>query len=221
MAEAIAAREKADALVAERREAIRAGKEVAWGAEAKLEKLEAAIGLAEEADVSRAASTLAKNTSATVPVPWQADSACRSLEIERDRLKLTRAAIVKLQSDLAVMEDDAAEAASEVMRCAKMLVLPTAEKLLSETEALKTRLAVNLQALAELVRDGERLSFQNMLRGERARSQREAVLQEVARGTERLRFAGNAADYAAAEEASAKWRQVLSSLKNDPETPLP
>ena len=57
---------------------------------------------------------------------------------------------------------------------------------------LKTKQAVNLQVLGVIVYEDARLSFNNMLRGEKAREKRDAVLEDVRRFTERLRFSGNA-----------------------------
>jgi hypothetical protein len=221
LAQAISARAKADALVAQRLEAIQAAKENTWAAEERIEKLAAKIPEAESADIARAASTLAKNTAATVPISWQADSARSALKMEKDRLRLTQAAIVKLESDLVGLQDDAAEAASEVLITIKRITLPTAQTLLTETTALKAKLAVNLQVLGELVHEDVRLSFNKVLRGEKAREKREAVLQDVRRGTERLHFAGSVDDYNAAAEASAKWRQALTALQTNPDAELP
>ena len=132
-----------------------------------------------------------------------------------------QAAIAKLEADLVELQDDAAEAASEVLFHRNYVMLLSAQTLLAETTALKTKLAINVRMLGEIVRGDERLSFNNMIRGEKARSRREAVFEEIKRGAERLHFSGNIADYAVAEEASAKWRQTLTALQTDALAKLP
>ncbi len=54
----------------------------------------------------------------------------------------------------------------------------------------------------------------------KAQDRRDAVLHEIREQTEHL-FFGNADDYDVAKEASAKWRQALTSLKTDPDAVLP
>ena len=138
---------------------------------------------------------------------------------ERD-LEVAVAARKRLEQNLAELQDNASEAANEVLVQIKLLLFPIAQKLLNESVILKKRLTMNLRLLDLLTDDEHRNdqpSFRNDLRGMRASERRNEVLSALRAELQHLTFS---APPDVLNELTL-WKSALTALRSDPQAELP
>lgn len=223
LAAAIEAKRKADAAVVRQEQAIERAAALVGEAEAAVEAARRKVPDAEAADVQRTAS-LIKNE-AKIISPWSTDKAHSAVRVAEEHCALTRKALDRLRSELLVLEDDAAEAASDVLVEVKLLALPFAEKSFNELSDLKRRVAISQKVLAELVAGGDERDaprFNDAFRSMRAGEKRDHITRSLRERSASLLLLGAPdAAHAAAATALAEWRAALRALQTDAAARLP
>jgi hypothetical protein len=218
LAAAISAHVEAQKAVELKKQTIRRALDGIEVAEKKLEKCRADVAKAKEQDVKSAASHLDK---ADVPdSPWHLRSAISNIEVAESALEVADGAHKRLRNDLRELEDNAAEAANEVLIQIKLLTQPVVQKLLDEAAVLKKRLHMN-QRLLDLLTDSGRAhdqpSFHDEMRGMHASARRHEVF-AVARVEAQHILFGSHEDVL---DQLALWKAVLAGLRSDAQTKLP
>jgi hypothetical protein len=142
-------------------------------AERDLERCKKAV--AKDIDVKTAATNLDRG--ANPITPWHASQALGAVETADTSLEIATAAHQRLKDELAVLEDDAAEAHNQIIVAIKQTTRPLLEQLLLELQHLRRRSAVVMRAVAELMDEDVRTlpRFYNALRSLKAEQARAAV----------------------------------------------
>lgn len=219
LALAIENKRKADDAVTAQEEAITRASSLADEADAELEKLRRKVPDAEDADVKRAASSI--KAEVKIVSPWAGDKARGSVRAAEDRCTLLRQALDRLQTDLAVLQDDAAEAANVVAVEIRLVMLPALEKMFQETRAAKAKVAIGSRLLAELATVDERgVRFHSAVRDMAAAQRRDVAMGDLRRRVQGLTFNTDDA-FRDAAAALAQWRDAIAALKSDASAPLP
>jgi hypothetical protein len=218
LAAAIAAHTASRKAVELKKQTIRRALDGIEAAEKKLERSRADVEKAKEQDVKSAASHFDK---ADVPdSPWHLRMAISNMETAESALVVADAAHQRLRRDLAGLEDDAAEAANEVLIQVKLLTLPVVQKLLDESSVLKKRLHLN-QRLLDLLTDSGRRNdeptFHDEMRGSRASARRHEVFAAMRAEAQHILF-GSHEDIL---DVLATWKAALAGLRSDAQTKLP
>lgn len=223
LAAAIQRRKQADDGVAKQEQAIERAAEISYLADAEIEKLRAKIDAADEGDVKRAASLI--KAERPVVSGWMGESARRSVSHAEESLAMTDKALVQLRADLAVLQDDAAECASNVLTQIKIVTAPLAQRLVAQLREHKRAAMVTSNMLAVLLDDAARRDaprFQDSLRRMKAEEQREAPIRSLKAEVERLRFgAAYDLDPVAAAHAVDAIKSALLALQTDASAALP
>jgi hypothetical protein len=215
---AIALRQKADAAVTGKREAVWRASEAITAAEGQVDRCRAAIPKGLESDVKDASTRLDKQLPITTP--WHGPKAVAGLKNAENVLQVAVAAHRRLKNDLAELQDDASDAANNVLVEIKLLLLPLAQSLLDEAVSLKKKLHLNQRVLDLLVsdeRNRDQPSFADDMRRMRAHERREAVFKQLRAETQHLVYGGH--DDVLLE--LAKWQAVVIGLRDDPSIELP
>jgi hypothetical protein len=146
--------------------------------------------------------------------------AISNMETAESALEVADAAHQRLRRDLAGLEDDAAEAANEVLIQVKLLTLPVVQKLLDESSVLKKRLHLN-QRLLDLLTDSGRRNdeptFHDEMRGSRASARRHEVFAAMRAEAQHI-LLGSHEDIL---YVLATWKAALAGLRSDAQTKLP